>query len=88
MPSGVEGETLLLHDVDETLLHGIARQRTKAKARAARLKSRNDLGQVVANEAKPTIARVLLDDATQRGLRGGGHRVSLVQNDEFATGIE
>ena len=45
------------------------------------LQSRNDLGEVVADEAEPDVVGELLDDATQRVLCVVGHRVGLVKND-------
>ena len=45
------------------------------------LQSRNDLGEVVADEAEPDVVGELLDDATQRVLCVVSHRVGLVQND-------
>ena len=42
-----------------------------------------NLVDIVADDAKTNVLRVLLDDATKCGLGGGSHHIGLVQYDEL-----
>ena len=59
------------------------RQRGEPEARTTALDSGNALVDVVADDAEADVLRVLLDDAAERGLRGGGHHVGFVEDDEL-----
>jgi hypothetical protein len=63
-------------------------ERAEAEARAAALDRGRDLPDVVAHDAEAHVARVLLDHAPQRGLRGLRHRVRLVEHDELEAARE
>jgi hypothetical protein len=60
----------------------------EAEARAAALDGGCDLADVVADDAEADVARVLLDDTPERGLRGLSHRVCLVEHDELEAARE
>ena len=68
-----------LDDVLQSRQHLVFRERSESESGASRLQSRNDLGEIVANEAESRVLRVLLDDSTQSVLSVVRHRISFVQ---------
>ena len=85
----VDHSPLAFDDVVQPSLDLLNLQRIEAETRASRLNGGNDLVDVVANDAKADVLGVLLDDASERGLRSGGHHIRLVEDDEFeAFGVQ
>ena len=70
-------------DVVHALLDLLDGQRREPEARTATLDGGDDLVDVVADDAEADVLRILLDDAPERGLRGGGHHVGFVEDDEL-----
>lgn len=66
---------------------GLILERTKAEPSATGLQGRNDLGDVVADEAEPGRLGVLLDDPPQSELSSIGHAVTLVENNQFDASV-
>ena len=56
-----------VHHVLQAAAHIALAQGGKAEARAARLQRRDDLADVVADQAEPRVARVLLDHCAMMG---------------------
>lgn len=65
------------------LLHLLDRQRRKPEPRTPTLNRRYNLIHIITDNAEPDVLRVLLDDASEGGLGGGGHHVGFVEDDEF-----
>ena len=74
---------LSLNDNIYPLLDLGHRQRREAEPRAATLHRGHDLVDVVADDAKAHVLRILLDNAAEGRLGGGGHHVGLVEDDEL-----
>jgi hypothetical protein len=72
-----------VHNMVQPFLHLHNRQRGEPEPGATALNGRRDLVDIIANDAKADVLRVLFDDATECSLGGIRHHVSFVENDEF-----
>ena len=73
-------------DVLDALADALRAERREPEPRASRLQRRDDLRDVVSDEAEARVFRVFFNDATQRELRVFRHAVALVEDDELEPG--
>ena len=72
-----------LNDMVKFLLHLGDRVRREPEARASTLHRRDDLVDVVTNDAKPDVLGILFYHATQSCLGCGSHHVCFIEDDQF-----
>lgn len=81
----VQADTFCSCNLSEFHLNTLRLKRAEPKPSASGLKSGNDLGHVVANEAESSGLGILLNDSSQCKLSWACDSITLIKDDEFET---
>lgn len=80
---GLYPHMLLLDDLVDQRPDVRLLQRAEPEARTSRQQGRRQLVCVVGDDAEPGVGGVLLHDAAERHLRGRGHGVRFIEDDQL-----